>query len=159
MFKKAVGDLTIITEKPIVNTEPEDKPSKPLGLKVIDREGRLYITNISENGLFADSDLQAGMRLITVQGQTCNSMEDAMVMFKDVNETEEFVVVAEDPGYITATVTKESEDVKLGIALTAFNDKIYISRVNPTGLLGMTELTPGLSVVRYVVFIHYFSEF
>jgi len=126
------------------------KPSRDckLGIGVIEREGQIYITSIAPDGLFGGSDLVEGYRVVTVNRQPLAGLSsmDAVARFKGAPSA--LTVLAEDPGYITVTVTKDTPGAKCGINVKNVDGTILVTNINPTGLFADTELKAGMKIVR-----------
>lgn len=150
-FLKAVqGDLTVTAEHVGYVSATVTKTESPsIGMAVKARGGQLYITRICDDGLFTDTDLKVGMCIVSVNKKSCAGLRTraAVALFKNTEETE-LVVLAKDPGYVTAKVTKESADTKCGISLKEMDESIYLSHVDPKGLFAETDLDVGLRLVR-----------
>lgn len=145
------GMVQFANMQPLTNSRLQ-KESEKLGIKFIEREGDIYITDIVEAGVFAGTELKAGMRLLSVNKQSlqgCSLEETANIL---QNAGEKLVVVAMDPGYLTCTVTKESTDSKIGIVVKTIDGKVYIASINPSSLFANTELEVGHRIIRYVYY-------
>ena len=150
IMKASESEITVKCEDAGYVSATVSKPDRDcrLGIGVIEREGQIYITSIAKDGLFGDTDLEEGMRIISVNKQPLAGLSsmDAVARFKGAPD--QLVVLAEDPGYTVVTVTKESPDAKCGITVKNMDGQIVVTNVNPEGLFAETELKTGMKVVR-----------
>jgi len=149
VLKNVEGELTVKAEHVGYYSATVKKTADTkLGIMMIDRDEQFYITAISDEGLFAGSDLKVGMRIVSINKQPCEGLAMQEVVELCKGPEEELTIMAEDPGFISAEVTKESADTKCGISLRNIDGKLIIATINPEGLFASTDLTPGLKVLR-----------
>jgi C-terminal processing protease CtpA/Prc len=149
LLKEAVGKITVIVEKVgVIHASAfKESPSVKVGIGLKTVKGYAVISSLAEDGLFADSDLRIGMRLVSVNGKNCMQM-DKMAAIKIFKETEGTLdVMAEEFGLIGATVVKNSESDKVGIGLKEVNGDVLISSIYDSGLFTKTDLKNDLRLV------------
>ena len=78
------------------------------------------IRGFDDGGLFGNTDLKVGMELVSVNGVTFNTLDEAISALKQA-EGELVVVAKAVPGGGVAVVVKESKDQKCGIAFRQEN--------------------------------------
>ena len=80
MVLKLVSDKVVKKRKA---PEPEPEPKKPgtMGVRVTEEEGNLVVSKIVEDGAAAEAGIQAGDKLLEVNGkkvQTLDNLADAL---------------------------------------------------------------------------------
>lgn len=110
-------------------------------------ESPLIVKLVREGGLFESTELRAGMIVGDIQGipMTWKTPKDAADLLRSAPAGE---VTITSPVFV-GEITKESADVKLGIALKNSTKAagIFISKVAEDGAFGGTELAPGQKVL------------
>jgi len=121
-----------------------------IGMKT--QNGSLTITSIDPNGLFANSGLEVGMIVktinnIPVAGKTA---AEATQLIKDaVGQVTIVVTGCESRSYhesITTTVYKPTAHMKCGIGMKTQNGSLIISSIDPDGLFANTRMKVGMIV-------------
>jgi len=152
MLCATVGEINLTTElnESVVVAQVRKTPrNRRLGLYLVEREGQIYVTDITPDGLFAQQTaLRTDQRLISVNKNTCAglTLDQAVALFQHAGD--EITVLAEEADYIQVSVEK-GPDTYLGLGLKVKHGQIYISSVDPMGIFGgCTDLGVGLRLVR-----------
>jgi len=149
LFKGAETDLTVLAEDPGYTKAVvyKESPTQKCGIQVKNMGGSVYITNINPTGLFANTDLKQGMKVVRVNKKEASQLStaDALKLFKTAKS--EVTVVAEYVGFVGVTGTKETKDSKVGIKLKEKGGQIYISSISPESLFADTDLKVGMKLV------------
>lgn len=149
LFKGAETDLVVMAEDPgyLKAVVHKSSPSQKCGIQVKNMGGSVYITNINPNGLFADTDIKTGMKVVRVNKKEASQLStaDALKLFKTAKS--EVTVVAEYVGFVGVTVTKETQDTKVGIKLKERGGQIYISSISPESLFADSDIKVGMRLV------------
>jgi C-terminal processing protease CtpA/Prc len=149
LFKKATGAITVVTDDIglVAVKVTKTSPTAKLGIGVNTVNGVMIFSGVSEDGLFANTALKAGMRVVSINNQlvTGLSKTEAIALFKEAEG--EIFVLAEDIGLKTITVTKTSPEAKVGIGLKDMFKSVVISTVSPDGLFANSGLKVGHKVI------------
>lgn len=149
LFKKATGDIFVLAEDIgiITVTVTKETPTSKVGIGLKDMFNSVVISTISKDGLFANSNLKIGHKLISVNKVSCNNRDkkEIIQMFKEAQD--KIVVMVEDIGLIGACVSKNDPTVKVGIGLKDVNGKVCISSIYEGGLFAKTDLKEDLQLV------------
>ena len=149
LFKSAEEDLVVMAEDPgyVKAVVQKTSPTQKCGIQVKNMGGSVYITNINPNGLFADTELKTGMKVVRVNKKEASTLStaDALKLFKTAKS--EVTVVAEYVGFVGVTVYKDSPDSKVGIKLKSKDGQIFISSISPESLFADTDIKVGMKLV------------
>jgi hypothetical protein len=115
------------------------------GLFLKGSEGRVYISRISEKGLFSKSNVRPGDRVISVNGISCRSAQKFATL---IHAAPTFVSIVlhnrgGDPRLVSTSIPKPTRDTKVGFTLRNYRGAIHVGRVDTTGLFSGSLLTPG----------------
>jgi C-terminal processing protease CtpA/Prc len=149
LFKNAEGSLTVLADDVglIAVTVKKESAEDKVGIALNEIQGKIIISSISEDSLFAGTDLEVGLRLVCV-GTTLTqglSKVEAIKLFK--NAKGEFTVLAEKVGLICAKATKESVDSSVGVGLKNLNGSVIVSSIAPGSIFAETPLKVGHKLV------------
>jgi len=142
-------ELLVLAKDPgyiTVRVEKENVDAKcGIGLKEMD--GNIYISYISKDGLFADTELEIGLKAVRVNNREMKGKTalEALEAFKSAPRT--VTVFAERAGFYTITVVKEHEDDKVGIKLRAKGENIYVSSIAEDNVFAKTALEEGFRII------------
>jgi C-terminal processing protease CtpA/Prc len=149
LFKKASGDIFVLAEDVgfATITVTKDSPSAKVGIGLKDMFKSVVISSISADGLFSNSGLKIGHKVVSVNKVNCLGMDKRAVinLFKEAEST--LMVMIEDIGLIGATVNKTGPETKVGIGLKDVNGDVYISSIYEGGLFAKTDLKEDLKLV------------
>ena len=133
-----------------------DKPdsTSELGITIGEKtllDGRQIpvIVDIASGGLCANTELEVGMRLLSVDGIGCRGVDDATAMLQEAKGGAEVTILASPSWHIAfATVTKATKDTKVGLVLRRKeNGMVVIKHLAPDGLFTQTGvLKEGMRV-------------
>lgn len=148
-FKEAVGTLSVLADDIglIAAKVTKASASSKVGIGLREMAGQIIISSISDDSLFADTDLMPGLRLVCVDNVLCKGLSkmDAIKLFKEAEGS--ITVLAERVGLITSTAIKDSVDAKVGIGLKTIKGYNVISSISPTSIFADTPLTVGHRLV------------
>lgn len=148
LFTENDGDITIVSEDIGLHVVSitKDSPGTRVGIGLKDRFGRIIVSNIAEDGMFANTDISLGQQLISVNGTSCVGLNkrQAVVLFK---ELEGLTVMTADIGYIAAKVTKSTKDAKVGVGLRSIKGHVIITSLSDSSLFQGTAIKPGLRLL------------
>jgi C-terminal processing protease CtpA/Prc len=146
---KELDALTVMTEDIGLTsvTVKKDSPTAKIGIGLKTINGHLIISSIAEDGLFANTELKCAQKLMSVNATYCDTLSkvEAVNLLKSAEDS--LTLVTEDIGLISVSVTKETVDSKLGIALSDINGKIVITSVAPDGVFADSPIVPGLRLL------------
>ena len=160
ILANAEGTVTVAAEVPgaeavastlLTATILKSKDEK-VGIALSNNGGVLFISQIRPDGLLANTDLKVGMQILAINNIQCTglSIEDAATLLKEADGY--LTVLARKPvlspgSLVTAIITKESVDSKIGIRLSAAaGGVIVIKGISEGSLASHTELKPGMIV-------------
>jgi hypothetical protein len=115
------------------------------GLFLKGNEGRVYISRISEKGLFSKSNVRPGDRVISVNGISCLTAHKVAAL---IHAAPTFVSIVlhnreGDPRLVSTSIPKPTRGTKVGFSLRNYRGAIHVGRVDTTGLFAGSLLTPG----------------
>ena len=124
------------------------KPSldSPIGLTFKKKNGGVYLSRVSKDGLFHKSGVQCGDRVVAVNNVSC--IEAPLRMIRDMIEKSESDISIcvrnkyGDPHSVLTSVQKPSRDSKLGICFQVRRGALTVSRVRPNSLFANSLLMP-----------------
>ena len=149
LFKGAEEDLVVLAEDPgyIKAVVHKTSPTQKCGIQVKNMGGAVYITSINPDGLFANTDIKTGMKVVRVNKKEASTLgtAEALKLFKTAKS--EVTVVAEYVGFVGVSVYKDSPDSKVGIKLKEKGGHIYVSSIGPESLFADTDLKVGMRLV------------
>lgn len=145
----------------VLATKPSKDAKLGIGLTTAGNVA-VKITTIAPDGLFAGTDLKAGMILETVNQTKCATTKEAVSLLKEAENRVLIVAsttenVTQEAFYSTTAsssscavvvvITKPSKDAKLGIGVDASElGKVKITSIDPAGLSAGTELKVGMKI-------------
>lgn len=149
LLKQAEGDVVIMAEKVglICVKATKESPTSKIGIGLKDLQGSVVVSSITEDSLFAGTNLKVGHKIVTINKASCinlNKME-AIALVKEAKG--DITLLVEDIGLIGVTVSKESAETKVGIGLKEVNGEIVISSIYDSGLFSKTGLMENQKLV------------
>lgn len=148
LFQQAGRDVQVMAQEVgnVAVSVTRNAPGK-LGLGLVERDGELYISEIYTIGLFANTKLKSGMRILAINKQPTAglSLPDAVRLFQQARKIS---ILAQDPGYIHVSVNRPSKSIKCAIGLSEINGNIFVARIAPGSLFSGTALRVGHKLVR-----------
>lgn len=119
-------------------------PISSTGLFLVQRKGRVYIKRIARDSIFCSSNLEAGDRLLSVNGVAVGQAVKAARLIAAADTTVTLIVhnIGGHSGSYSSSVQKPSPDAVLGIGFQNKQGTLYISRVDEDGLFGDCLLLP-----------------
>ena len=171
LIKGLEGPVTIVAKKTVATATKPTKESR-VGIS-FGKHKNGSVVLLSNTGLFADSDLEVGQVIVSINGQDCpDGVQDAVGIIKEsvgpvtivavenvvmVDGSEfassyftprEVVSAAPVVGRVVASVTKERKS-SFGISMWSAKDdpSVYISKIDPEGVFFGTDLRIGQKVV------------
>ena len=163
LIKSLEGDVTVVAavvETPTPSPEPAydgptitgtvTKASKDakVGIMFSSTSGVLLIKKITDGGLFSETDLFAGLEVVSVNGASVKrkSPQNVVDMIKVIEG--EVTVAAKKVATASGTVTKESKESKCGIQFVKQDDgALVIKKIVEGGLFAATSLKEGQEVL------------
>jgi C-terminal processing protease CtpA/Prc len=149
LFKDATGSITVLAERVglISSSAFKDTAGSKVGIGIKSIKEYVVVSSIAEGSIFANTPLQVGHRLVSVNKTNCLTMNkaDAIKLFKDAEG--KITVLSEEVGLFAAKVTKKSKNDKVGIGLKEKDGEVVISAVYDSGLFAKTDLTEDLKIV------------
>jgi C-terminal processing protease CtpA/Prc len=146
LVQEDVGMLSVTVQKETVDTK--------LGITITEMNDKIVITNIAEDGVFANTPLVPGLRLLCINSTLCKGIgkADVVAIFKQA--VGDVTVIAEKVGVITAVATKETPESKIGIGLKDMSGMVIVSSIAEDSIFQNTSLKVGhkvLSINKMVV--------
>eukprot|EP00797_Seminavis_robusta_P009903 Sro171_g075800.2 n/a (1950) ;mRNA; f:61061-66910 len=167
LLKESVGTVTILAEKPartgadmtlpvaclFAVTFKKEKDDK-LGVKLNNQDGKLTVGSIGESSMVANTRLREGMEIVKINNvdSTAMSPTEAATLLSQAEGSVTILAkkASSPPGtIITATMTKENSDAKVGIGLGSFKGATVITNLKDGTLAAATDLEVGM-VVRTI---------
>lgn len=149
LFKAAEGSITVVTEDIglISVTVTKDSVDMKLGISLADINGKIVITSIAEDGVFANSEIVPGLRLLCINSTLCKGITktEAINILKSVEG--DITIIAEKVGLVTVTATKETPESKIGIGLKDMSGMVIVSSIAPDSIFTDSALKVGHKVL------------
>ena len=134
-----------------LSSEKEDANTK-IGLDLTQDEcGKVKIDRVDPMGPFCGTALRAGMEIVQVNGTDCTSCEHVTELMKESSKPVTLLAFKAGsrfaPGtLITAVLTKENQDTKLGIRFGMKNDTPIVSTIKDGSPAALTDLDTGMII-------------
>ena len=149
LLKEAPSSLTLVQEDIglISVTVTKETVDTKLGITLADMNGKIVVTNISEDSLFANTPLVSGLRLLCINSTLCKGIgkTEAVDVFKRAEG--DITVIAEKVGLITVVATKETAESKIGIGLKDMSGMVIVSSISEDSIFKDSELKVGHKVL------------
>jgi C-terminal processing protease CtpA/Prc len=125
-----------------------------VGISIAEYQGQLFITKIKPDSLFAGSELQTSMEVLTINGVSMAGKEpsEATAIIRDtvgeITILASKIVAAND--YVIAAGIKEAEDSPVGLSIGGPESgatALKITKVKPDGLFGSSDLKAGMRLI------------
>jgi C-terminal processing protease CtpA/Prc len=150
-----VGDPSNASERRGLMTATLERPEgndQPLGVSVQrDAHGKIVVTAIAADSLAAESGLEKGMELMSINNVDCQSLKALDVTALLTCTTGTVTLLAERPAVIrgdlvTAAMVKTTPMSKLGITVSQTNNssKVLVKAIVPDMLCSTTDLNVGM---------------
>jgi len=148
---RSTGHVTPDASPPVTATVFKEKDAKA-GLALTDtKSGKVYISRIKEDGLLASSDLRVGMEVISIDNHLCEgkTSADCSAILKEAEGY--MTILAKNPvlppgSFVTAVITKESADSKVGLKLGTVEGVVVVSAITEGSKAYYSELEPGMII-------------
>jgi PDZ domain len=126
----------------IIKPHPTSELGITIGEKTLmDGSQVPVILEITPDGLCSDTDLEVGMRILSVDGIGCRGAEDATKMLSEAEGDTVTILASLSWHMVFATVTKPTKDTKTGLTMRRNgNGMIVIKRLPSDGLFAQTGL-------------------
>lgn len=125
----------------------KESPDTKLGIGLTDVEGQVYISKIAPDGLFGNSDLKAGQRLVSIGGTSTKGLNKTASIKILKASSGKVSVLTEEATIRVVTVTKDPENPSVGIGLRTKDGTIVIGSIKETSIFHNTELAPGQRLI------------
>ena len=149
LLKEAPSTLTLVQEDIglISVTVTKETVDTKLGITIADLNGKIVITNIAEDGVFANTPLVPGLRLLCINSTLCKGINksEAIAIFKRVEG--DITVIAEKVGLITVVGLKEAPESKIGIGLKDMSGMVIVSSIAEDSVFKDSALKVGHKVL------------
>ncbi|CAB9500939.1 expressed unknown protein [Seminavis robusta] len=162
LLHEAVGNVVLVAglskgwnesgRRALVTATLERSPgnSDDLGITVRrDTDGKIVVDTIAEGSLAADSNLEKGMELLSVDNVPCQTLKALDVGALLSATTGTVTILAERPPvpkglYVTAAVKKPTPQTKVGLTMTQRSGKVLIKAIVPESICASSDLGPGM---------------
>ena len=149
LLKEAPSSLTLVQEDiglMSITVTKETVDSK-LGITITEMNGMIVITNIAEDGVFVNTPLVPGLRLLCINSTLCKGIgkSDAIAVFKKAEG--EITVIAEKVGLIAVVAVKETPESKIGIGLKDMSGMVIVSSIADDSIFKDSALKVGHKVL------------
>lgn len=161
LLANAEGTITVAAEMPgddtkesaptLIVAHAKTSKDEKVGMALAQRSGVLYVSQLSDDGVMAGTALAVGMKIMAINNIPCGGMSvaDAATLLKDAEG--DLVVLAQKPvlapgAFVTAAITKESVDTKIGLRLARSGNIIVVKSIAADSLASKTDLKPGMIV-------------
>lgn len=123
----------------------KESPETQLGIGLTDVEGKVYISKISPDGLFANSHLKTGQRVVSIDGSTPLNKNTSIKHLKA--SSGEIHVLTEDDASIRIINVSKGDTNSVGIGLRNNNGKVVVGTIKEGSIFANTELAPGQRLI------------
>lgn len=129
-----------------VSVQKESVNSK-LGLGLSEKNGAVIISSIKQDGLFANTNLQPGQRLVSIGDTSVRGLtkRDSIKLLKETSGSVK--LVAEEVAFLTVTAVKPSKGSSIGLGLTMKDDRVTVGTIKETSIFKDTQLKVGQKIV------------
>ena len=143
-------ELVVLAKDPgyIAVRVTKERADTPCGVSIKEMNGDIYVSHIDPEGIFGDTDLTIGLKLVRVNHREFHhgtTVEEALEILQRATGT--FTLYAEQAGYYHVTVRKETPMSRVGIKLKSQDDNIFVSRLTCDSLFAPTDLKAGFRII------------
>ena len=119
----------------------------PCGISVKEMNGDNYVSYIDPKGIFGDTDLKVGLKLVRVKHKELHGKTAAEALEILQQATGSITIYAEQAGFYHVKVFKETPSSKVGIKLRSQDGNIFVSSLTSDSLFTKTDLKAGFRII------------